>query len=99
MVFVSDVNYPKQGVTDIGFDISNIKSKKINHTNLNEALLEAIYNDNLKIVKILVEAGADINYCGKDSYSHPLLRAAYYGYADITEYLLELLIVRRKKHF
>lgn len=66
-----------------------IKSKKINHTNLNEALLEAIYNDNLKIVKILVEAGADINYCGKDSYSHPLLRAAYYGYADITKYLLD----------
>ena len=30
LVFVSDVNYPKQGVTDIGFDISNIKSKKIN---------------------------------------------------------------------
>ena len=30
LVFVSDTNYPKQGVTDIGFDISNIKSKKIN---------------------------------------------------------------------
>ena len=30
LVFVSDANYPKQGVTDIGFDISNIKSKKIN---------------------------------------------------------------------
>ena len=33
MVFVSDANYPKQGVTDIGFDISNIKSKKINEKN------------------------------------------------------------------
>lgn len=30
LVFVSDANYPKQGVTDIGFDISNIKSKIIN---------------------------------------------------------------------
>ena len=33
LVFVSDANYPKQGVTDIGFDISNIKSKKINEKN------------------------------------------------------------------
>lgn len=33
LVFVSDTNYPKQGVTDIGFDISNIKSKKINEKN------------------------------------------------------------------
>ena len=31
LVFVSDANYPKQGVTDIGFDISNIESKKINY--------------------------------------------------------------------
>uniref|UniRef100_UPI00124FF55C hypothetical protein n=1 Tax=Acinetobacter bereziniae TaxID=106648 RepID=UPI00124FF55C len=30
LVFVSDANYPKQGVTDIGFDMSNIESKKIN---------------------------------------------------------------------
>lgn len=66
-----------------------LKTKKISHVNLNEALLEAIYNDNLIIVKILVESGADINYCGKDSYSNPLLRAAYYGYADITKYLLD----------
>ncbi|NUG64697.1 hypothetical protein HUN37_14560 [Acinetobacter bereziniae] len=30
LVFVSDANYPKQGITDIGFDMSNIESKKIN---------------------------------------------------------------------
>ncbi|MCG7219150.1 hypothetical protein [Acinetobacter sp. AG3] len=33
LVFFSDDNYPKQDVTDIGFDISNIKSKKINEKN------------------------------------------------------------------
>jgi hypothetical protein len=33
LVFVSDANYLKQGVTDIGFDISNIKSKKLNEKN------------------------------------------------------------------
>jgi hypothetical protein len=33
LVFVSDANYPKQGVTDIGFDISNIKSKITNEKN------------------------------------------------------------------
>ena len=33
LVFVSDANYPQQGVTDIGFDISNIKSKKLNEKN------------------------------------------------------------------
>lgn len=33
LIFVSDANYPKQGVTDIGFNISNIKSKITNENN------------------------------------------------------------------
>lgn len=62
---------------------------KVTETEVNDALLEAVYYNNLKLVKILKMGGADINYCGNDTFANPLIKAASYDYVDIAKYLLD----------
>lgn len=52
------------------------------------ALTKAVESNFIDIVKMLVEAGADINAAGKDSFP-PLYVAANKGYIEVVKYLLK----------
>ena len=56
---------------------------------LNEALVDAAYNGNLKEVKRLVAAGAEINQRAADSYGRPLVSALAEEHMDVARYLIE----------
>ena len=67
------------------------KSKKIDKEEDGTTILhesEEFIFDRRRIVKMLVEAGADVNVGGKYK-RYPLDRAAYYGYLDVVRVLLE----------
>ena len=55
---------------------------------INEALLDAIINENLELVKYLVEHGADVN-AKYDNGSTVLMEASVYGTLEIVKYLVE----------
>lgn len=82
-------------VRDSNVDKINIllKSKvNLNATNAREmtALQVASVDNNIEIVKLLVEAGADINRKHKESGKTALIYAASNGHLDVLRYLLGL---------
>jgi ankyrin repeat protein len=50
-------------------------------------LLAAINTGQLEVVKLLVEAGADVNQVNPEDFETPLFRARYHNFQDIVEYL------------
>jgi hypothetical protein len=55
-------------------------------------LVAATRTEDLKVVRFLVEAGADPNmWVDLDDYASPLLAAAYEGYEKVFDYLLPLV--------
>ena len=67
-----------------GIEIALERGADINF-NRNQALSEAVFNNNLEIIKLLHKNGVDINY-GSDV---ALRDAAYMGYTEIVNYLLD----------
>lgn len=55
----------------------------------NSLLAIAVDNNNLDVVKLLIENGANVNYSGSLSNRTPLIRASKRTYPEIIEYLLE----------
>ena len=55
---------------------------------LDDALMDAVYEGNLVKVKELVENGADVNAQGEYG-DNPLGGAAHFGYLEIVEYLVK----------
>ena len=51
-------------------------------------LIQAIESNQLKLVTVLVGAGANVNMVGAQRFT-PLHASAFYGRPDITRYLLE----------
>ncbi len=66
---------------------SKIKLDFVNNREMTPLML-ASSDNNLEIVKILVEAGADINAKHKETGKTPLMFAASLGYDEVCEYLL-----------
>lgn len=60
-----------------------------NKDEINKALLQMPYYNDVKISKILIEHGADVNYNDFDTISTPLTRAALYNAVDVGKLLLD----------
>lgn len=55
--------------------------------NEEDPLLAAVNTGNLEVVKLLVEAGADVNQLDPEDSETALFRAKYRNFLDIAEYL------------
>lgn len=55
---------------------------------INNMLFDAVQNDNLNQVSVLLNAGADPNAFYQEKHQTPLHWAAYYGFLDIAELLI-----------
>lgn len=62
----------------------NAKEKNFGHT----ALIDASGGGDLKVVKLLIDSGADVNLKSSDKYT-PLMSAASQGKLDVVKYLVE----------
>lgn len=73
------------------FEIVEFLITQEKHTNnrLNECLPLACYQGDLKIVKLLVSEGADVNWTYPDANDTPLHAACDGGHSDIVSFLIE----------
>lgn len=62
-------------------------NKKDEH--FNTPILHSLIKNNLKISKVLLEKGADINYCGAEGDNNPLIYAVKTINTEMVEFLLE----------
>ena len=56
---------------------------------INEKLIESVYNEDLKQVKECLEQGADVNFNNKRHYSPPIISASMNGNLEIAKLLIE----------
>lgn len=80
----------KKGIIrDVEYILCRIMREMIN-ININNGLCQAIENYHLKIVELLIDHGADINY----NNGSPLNLAVKNGYCDIIELLIEKKLIQ-----
>lgn len=63
--------------------------KQASKNEIDRALLETPYNNDIKMTKLLIKYGADVNYNDSDTLSTPLTRAALYNSWEIAKLLLD----------
>jgi ankyrin repeat protein len=78
-----------QALIATGIDVNSYREKGVWHENGRTALLIAIREGHLGIVKILLEAGADPNLIDEDSGITPLISAVRGQYIEIIRLLLQ----------
>ena len=63
--------------------------KLVDKDEINKGLVEMSSKNNLEMCKILINNGADVNYCDNEKLLTPLLKAAEYDSLDVAKLLLE----------
>ncbi len=67
----------------------NDQAVNVNHVLISTPLSNACMNGHTEIVRLLIEAGANVSQPESQGYFTPLIRAAYGGHGEITRMLLE----------
>ncbi len=66
-----------------------LQFRLVSKNEISEALIETAHYNDVKMTKLLIKYGADVNYIDHHYYSTPLIEAAYFNSVEVAKILLD----------